>query len=180
MALVLTRQNLRDNDFKWSPETNGGDHVLLGTPFLQPTDDSGNANILLAWCAPVVPRSGAITEIQRFVATPAGNLRGAIYDSDGANGIPGTLLAESDSILAAAGWVSLPLVTPVVTGQMIWICTNCDDNGLVTRISAPPSGGDPGPGYNIGVAQPYGAMPASFPGGGTLFYNLSSIYATLT
>ena len=179
MTLLLTKRNLGDNEFKWTPGNNVGP-VLLGSTILLPTDDSGNANILLAWCATAVPRNGTITEIRRFIATPAGNIRGAIYDSDGVGGTPGTLLSESDSVPAVAGWMSLPLVVVVSLGQMVWICTNCDDNGLVTRISKPLPGGNDGPGYTIGAAQPYGAMPASFPGGGTVFYNLSPIYATLT
>lgn len=154
--------------------------IVIGHPFLMPVDDSGNANNLAAWMAPVVPKNGKVESLFLYVANAAGNVRGAVYAADGAAGVPGTLLAESASIAAVAGWLELPLTVPlsVNEGDNIWLATNFDDNALGTRINGTGSGNSQ-PGYNIVVGQAFGAMPAAFPGGGTTFFNFISLYARL-
>lgn len=104
--------------------------VKIGETNILNTDDSGNANMLLAQSAPLAA-TAKIQSLSFYVSQAAGNLRLGIYDSTGPNNGPGTKLAETDEITPVTGFNTAPVTTPVtLPAGTYWLAYFPSDNNL--------------------------------------------------
>src|SRR5262249_22764204 len=86
--------------------------VTMGETNIVPTDDSGNANLLVAQSATLAAQA-TIQSLSFYVTAAGGNLRLGIYDSTGPSGGPGAKKAETNQIVPAVGWNTANVTAPV-------------------------------------------------------------------
>lgn len=93
--------------------------------------DSGNADLLIAQSA-TLPNAGILQSLSFYVTSAAGKLRLGIYDSGGANGGPGMLIASTDEITPVAdSWNTAPVTSQVnIPAGTYWLAYLASDNGL--------------------------------------------------
>lgn len=119
----------------------------------------------------------AITHLVATATSGAGNIRLGVYTN--ANGYPGTLVAESASTSAATGSIE-PAVSATLAPGWYWLAGVCDNTPTLRRMNAIATAGiqpfghtvaDPTSGTDVlsgvSVSHTYGALPATFTGGGT-------------
>lgn len=129
----------------------------IGDGVVFPSDDSGNAGLVLA--QPVTVIAPTVLSTQSFyVVNPAGSLRLGFFDSDCKTGFPLNLLAWAELGAVGAGWNTTPRLPPVVLAPGIyWMAYQPSSNALsfkVDRLS----------GRAMYFAAPYAAgLPAVWP-----------------
>jgi hypothetical protein len=147
--------------------------ITMGETTILATDDSGNADLLLAQKA-TLPKAATLRSLSFYVATAAGMLRLGIYDATGPDGGPGAKKAETNEIVAAAGWNAIPVVTPVLLpAGDYWLAYAPSDNNLHFER------GNDGTGSIAYFSSVYGPMPATFSTTPTNIADRWSFYATL-
>ena len=101
--------------------------------------------------------AGTVINI-RLRASNTLNAKVAIYDDDGAGGIPRTLLGSSISTAIVAGWNIIPLTAPVVLAAGdYYLAAKADTSSRVQRAS---TGGTSGANTSTTYAD---AFPATAP-----------------
>ena len=117
-------------------------------------------------------QAGILRRMSFYVTTAAGNLRMAVYAANGANGGPGTKLAETSSFTPTAGWNSVGVLSPVTLGAgNYWLAYLPSSSSLAFRVG---SGGEA-----RWTNYSYGPAPGTFPASGTTETVRWSLYATL-
>ncbi len=148
--------------------------VNIGEMNVLNVDDNGNQNLLLAQEA-TLDRAATLKSLTFYITNAAGNLRLGLYDDTGPNGGPGAKKAETAEVAAVAGWMTVPVVTPVALAKgNYWLAYAPSDNALGFRQA-----GD-GTGHLAYFSQTYGPMPDAFSTTPTTDTNRWSFYATLT
>jgi hypothetical protein len=133
------------------------------------TDDSGNANVLIAQQV-VLPQSATLQSLSFYVASAAGQLRLGLYDNVGGN--PGTLRAQTAAFTPVVGWNSQNVLTPTqLPAGTYWLAYLAQSNNLHFRVE--PTGSARGYSYS------FGAMPATFTSSPLTAEVHWSLYATL-
>jgi fibronectin type 3 domain-containing protein len=145
----------------------------MGQTNVLPTDDSGNANLLLAQKA-TLSQAGALQSLAFYVTQAAGSLVLGVYDAGGPNGGPGKLLATTSSFTPSVGWNTVPVTTSVaLAAGTYWLAYLPSDNSLHFRV-------DQTSGTLEFYSFAFGAMPGTFSTTPTMQTGHWSFYATLT
>jgi len=144
--------------------------ITIGETNILTTDDTGNANILVAQQA-VLSESATIESLSFYVATTGGQLRLGIYSNN--NGNPGTLLAQTAAFTpTTAGWntqnVQAPVLLPPGT---YWLTFLPQSNTMHYRVALN--------GTARGASYTFGSMPSAFPSSPLSGSFHWSFYATL-
>src|SRR5208283_1502606 len=84
----------------------------IGETNVLPTQDSGNANAILAQSA-TLTQTGTLQSLSFYVTTAAGKLVLGLYGTNAA-GTPGQLLAYTNPFVPVVGWNTQPVVTQAV------------------------------------------------------------------
>ena len=147
--------------------------ITMGETAILATDDSGNADLLLAQQA-TLDQAATIRSLSFYVLTAAGNLRLGLYDATGANGGPGAKKAETAEFAAQAGWNAVNVVTPVLLPKgSYWLAYAPSSSDLHFVLA-----GD-GTGMIASFSSPYGPMPDNFDPAPNTTMDHWSFYATL-
>jgi chitodextrinase len=145
--------------------------VTMGESSVMSTNDTGNGNLLVSQKA-TLAQNGILRRMSFYVTTASGNLRMAVYAANGANGGPGTKLAETSSFTPTTGWNSVDVLAPVTLGAgNYWLAYMPSSSTLAFRAGS----GSEARWTNYS----YGPAPATFPAttlGDTVHW---SLYATL-
>ena len=106
-------------DWKTSPP---GSSITMGETNILATNDSGNANTLLAQPA-TLSQTATLQSVSFYINALGGNLRLGVFDATGSSGGPGQLRAETNSFTpAVTGWRTENVVTPVsLTAGTYWL-----------------------------------------------------------
>ena len=143
----------------------------IGETTILSSNDSGNANLLLAQQA-TLGQTATILSMSFYVRTAGGNLRLGIYDATGPGGGPGQLKAQTALFTPISGWNTQNVVSPVsLAAGTYWLAYLPSSGSLAFRMA------NSGSGKYYGYT--YGALPATFstsPTSGTYHW---SFYATL-
>jgi hypothetical protein len=132
-------------------------NITIGENTITPTDDNGNANLLLAQRANLA-QSASIQSLSFYVTTASGKLRLGIYDATGPSGGPGTKLAETAELTPTAGWNTTTTTThPTLNSGNYWLAYTTNDNNLSFKKSTTSSVNSVL--YNF----TYNTMPNTFP-----------------
>jgi hypothetical protein len=132
-------------------------NIDIGENTITSTDDSGNANLLLAQRANLA-QSASIQSLSFYVTTASGKLRLGIYDATGPTGGPGTKLAETAEITPTVGWNTTTTTThPTLAAGNYWLAYTANDNNLSFKKSTNSSVNSVL--YNF----TYNTMPNTFP-----------------
>jgi fibronectin type 3 domain-containing protein len=146
--------------------------AVMGEPNILPSDDSGNANLLLAQRA-TLAQTGTLQTLSFYVTQAAGSLELGVYDASGPGGGPGKLLAQSSAFTPTVGWNTEGVAAVQLSAGNYWLAYLPSDNNLhfaVDRTSGSIAW------YGFG----FGAMPATFSTSPTTETAHWSFYATLT
>jgi hypothetical protein len=147
--------------------------AVLGEASILPSDDSGNANLLLAQKA-TLAQAGTLQALSFYVTQAVGSLRLGIYDATGPNGGPGALLTQTNAFNPVVGWNTAPVTTPVhLAPGTYWLAYVPTDNNLHFRV-------DRTSGTLEWFPFTFGAMPTVFSTAPTIETGHWSFYATLT
>src|SRR5208283_804125 len=135
-------------------------------------DNGGNANYLVG-SEFTAAAAGSITSGSLYITpgTSSGhNWAIALYDSKGAGGGPGNLLAYTTSKAEVDGWNTANVVSPVTVsaGTSYWIIWQTTGGGTQHD-----------PGSQIYKALSYGAFPTTFPSGWNTYPSVYSAYFTV-
>ncbi len=157
-----------------SVTVNNTGNINIGETTIAPTDDSGNANLLVAQAA-TLSQSASIQSLSFYVTSPAGKLRLGIYDSTGPSGGPGAKVAETAEVTPTAGWNSAPTTThPTLSAGTYWLTYLPSDNALAFKKS------DTSATNSRFYSFTYGALPNTFSTTPSTTPSHWSLYATLT
>ena len=128
--------------------------VTLGETSILGTDDSGNANLLVA--QPVtLGQTAQIQSMSFYAGAAVGRLRLGIYDASGPSGGPGALLAQTAEFTPITGWNTQNVVTPVLLpAGAYWLAYLPESNNLHFAMAS--SGGA------RWYTYAYGALPTTF------------------
>lgn len=146
--------------------------ITMGETSIFSSDDSGNANLLLAQDT-TLSQTATLQSLSFYVTAASGNLRLGVYDATGPNAGPGKLKAQTNSFTPVVGWNTVNVITPVslVAGKY-WLAYLPSSSNLHFAAS-----------FTTGKYKYYsytfGTMPATFstkPKQGTTHW---SFYATL-
>ena len=120
-------------------------------------NDSGDSGFLNGSPA-ALATGGALQSLSVYVgATPANaHIRIAVYTNN-ASGNPGSLLAQSASVVAVQGWNTVPVTGAYLTPGTYWILAQTDNAATVYRITS----GLPASNAIGWTAQAYGAFPST-------------------
>jgi hypothetical protein len=129
----------------------------IGEPNVQPANDTGNGNWLLAQEV-TLSQSATVQSFSFYLATAAGKLRLGLYDASGPNGDPGVKKAEAAEIVTTkTGWNTAAAVTGVtLPAGKYWLAFLPSSNSQVQRKSTD------GQGKALWFQFTYGALPATF------------------
>ncbi len=135
-------------------------------------DNGGNANYLVG-SQFTAAAAGSITSGSLYITpgTSSGhNWEIALYDSTGAGGGPGNLLAYTPSQAEVGGWNTANVVSPVTVsaGTSYWIIWQTTGGGTQHD-----------PGSQIYKALTYGAFPTTLPSGWNTYPSVYSAYFTV-
>lgn len=146
--------------------------ATIGETIITPTDDGGNANLLIAQQA-TLAQAGTILNLSFYVTTPAGKLRLGIYDATGPSGGPGKKIAETAEITPIAGWNTANVIKQVaLAAGNYWLAYLPSSGGLGFRNT--------GNGSSKWYTFAYGTMPATFATAGLSSGGVHwSFYATM-
>ena len=148
-------------------------NVTMGESNVLPTDDSGNANLLLAQKT-TLARAATLQSLSFYVTQAAGKLRLGVYDSTGPGGGPGKLLAQTGEITPVVGWNTANVTTPVsLAAGTYWLAYLPSDNNLHFVKTS----GAAGSGEFYSFA--YGPLPSIFSTTPSTTSSHWSFYATL-
>ena len=148
--------------------------VQMGETTLLTVDDNGNGGLTLAQQA-TLAQAATLKTLTFYVDVAAGKLRLGLYDATGPNGGPGALKAETAEVVAVAGWMAVPVQTPVLLpAGNYWLAYAPELNGLGFHKA-----GD-GTGKLAYYTRAYGPLPATFSTTPTTENEHWSFYATLT
>jgi hypothetical protein len=147
--------------------------VTMGETNVAPTDDSGNAKLLLAQQA-TLTQAGTLQSLSFYVTQAAGSLGLGVYDATGPNGGPGKLLAQTNSFSPVVGWNTANVIAPVhLAPGTYWLAYLPSDNNLQFRV-------DRSSGTLEWFSYPFGPMASTFSTTPTVEAAHWSLYATLT
>jgi hypothetical protein len=108
--------------------------VTTGETNIMPSDDNGNANLLLAQKT-TLAQAGTLQSLSFYVTQAAGSLVLGVYDASGPNGGPGKLLAQTSSFTPVVGWNTANAITPVhLAPGTYWLAYLPSDNNLHFRV----------------------------------------------
>src|SRR5262249_569172 len=108
--------------------------VTMGESAIMPSDDNGNANLLLAQKT-TLTQAGTLQSLSFYVTQAAGSLVLGVYDATGLNGGPGKLLATTNSFTPVVGWNTANVTTPVhLAAGTYWLAYLPSDNNLHFRV----------------------------------------------
>jgi hypothetical protein len=153
------------------------ENILLGIATTEPTQDSGDADQVIATSA-TLNQAGTVESMSIYITTSGAVGHGmlAIYNATGSGGAPGALVAQTPSFTLTSGWNTQSVTTPVaLQAGSYYVAFTVDNNGA-------------GPVYGAGTARSnyykslgsYGTFPTAF-GSGTSQPGIAySEYATLT
>ena len=146
--------------------------LTIGETNILATDDSNNANVLLAQPT-TLSQSATIQSLSFYVTAPAGSLRLGVYDATGPSGGPGKLKAQTNSVTPKAGWNTASVMTPAsLPAGTYWLAYLPSSNALKFKWN-------PASGVHKKYAYTFGPLPATFsrtPGGRAGHW---SFYATM-
>jgi hypothetical protein len=128
----------------------------VGDLIVEATPQSGISGFLGA--SPQFTLNGSATALSTslYLSAAAGNVEMALYDSTGAGGAPGNLIAFTASVPAIVGWNTISLTSnPIVPAGSYWVVWQVDSNTSEVRNVVG------GPNYY--VANAYGPFPSVFP-----------------
>jgi hypothetical protein len=146
----------------------------MGETTILATDDSGNADNLLAQDATLVS-AATIRSLSFYVAAADGNLRLGVYDATGPGGGPGDKKAETAEFAPVDGWNTAKVLVPVLLpAGTYWLAYAPSSNDLHFERA------DDGTGNIAFFANPYGPMPDTFSTTPNTTMDHWSFYATLT
>lgn len=150
---------------------NPGQSVVIGESSILPSDDFGNANLVVAQPA-TLAQAATIQSVSFYVTTAAGKLRLGLYDATGPNGGPGAKKAETAELTPAVGWNTATVVSQVaLPAGTYWLAYLPSDNNLHFRR------GGAATGKYFSFA--YGVLPATFSSSPSSAVDHWSLYATL-
>jgi hypothetical protein len=145
----------------------------MGDPTLLPIGDNENGNLVVTQQA-VLSQSGTLNSLSFYVTQAAGKLRLGVYDSSGANGSPGKLVAQAAEITAVqTGWNSAKIAVPVKLAAGTYWLAYLPSSSSLAFLRA-------GAGDCYYFMQPYGALPATFASSSTHISDHWSFYGTLS
>ena len=148
--------------------------ITMGETAILATDDSGNADMLLAQEA-TLDQPATIRSLSFYVAAADGNLRLGLYDATGPGGGPGDKKAETAEFVPKTGWNAVDVVTPVLLPMgTYWLAYAPSSIDLHFERA------DDGTGKIASFASPYGPMPDTFSTTPNTITDHWSFYATLT
>ncbi|MGQ0506537.1 MAG: hypothetical protein ACT4TC_14585 [Myxococcaceae bacterium] len=133
---------------------------------------SGNVDLLVVQQT-TLGQPATIQSLSYYVATAAGSVRLGIYDATGQSGEPGLLRAQTASFNPNNGWNTVNVTAPVLLpAGTYWLAHLLSSSNLEYRQDRS--------GASRVVAQPFGAMPATYPTSGVFPLPVHwSLYATL-
>jgi hypothetical protein len=147
--------------------------ITMGETNVAPTDDSGNANLLLAQKT-TLAQAGTLQSLSFYVTQAAGSLVLGVYDATGPNGGPGKLLAQTNSFTPVVGWNTANVITPLhLAPGTYWLAYLPSDNNLSFRV-------DRTSGTLAWFPYTFGPMASTFSTTPTVEAAHWSLYATLT
>jgi hypothetical protein len=147
-------------------------NLNVGETTILPSDDSGNANTLLAQQA-TLSQSAAIQSMSFYVTVAAGNLRMGIYDATGPGGGPGAKVAETSEITPVVGWNTANTTAhPTLAAGTYWLAYLPSSNALQFKEQS--TGSTKQYGFT------YGTLPATFSTAPTSLTAHWSLYASFT
>lgn len=154
-----------------SPTPSSSQTIVMGNQTVESNVDSGDASELVSQSA-TLTSSGILESLSIYINNTGGNLILGVYDSSGASGSPGHLLAMTASFVPVTGWNTQPVVSPVaLSAGTYWLTFLASSNTLGPVYVARGSG--------IYSSPSYSSMPSSF-GSGTSQTDQYSFYANLT
>lgn len=141
----------------------------FGETSILPTDDFGNAGLILAQQA-TLSQPVTIQSLSFYVTSAAGNMRLGVYSDS--SGSPGSKVAETAEFTPVVGWNTQPVISQAnLAAGTYWLAYETNNNSLHFRNT------------NQGtiklVSQTYGILPATYPGGLTTQTYHWSFYATM-
>jgi hypothetical protein len=147
--------------------------ITMGVTAIDPTDDSGDANSIIA-SATILSAPANLSSLSLYVTAAGGQVVLGVYDNSGPNGQPGKLLAQTASFTPVVGWNTAEVIAPVDLSPhgTYWLAFATNSNGLGTRYQNGGSG--------AWYSAPFGALPQTFSTSPTLQGLTYSFYATLT
>ena len=147
--------------------------ITMGELNILSTDDSGNANLLIAQSATLTAQATTVS-ISFYITTAAGNLRLGIYDATGPSGGPGTKVAETVEFTPNTGWNTQNVITPQqLAAGTYWIAYLPNNNGL--HFVKAVDGTSSGKYYSF----TYGTLPTTFSVSPSSTTSHWSLYTTL-
>lgn len=130
----------------------GASPLQIGETNILSTDDSGNANFLIAQPA-VLPQNATIQSLSFYVSSVSGQLRLGIYDDAG--GRPGALRAQTSAFTPIVGWNTQNVTTAVLLpAGTYWLTYLAQSNSLRFRVQST--------GTARGYSYPFSALPNTF------------------
>ena|GEM_PF-2013204 len=149
-------------------------NINIGETTITPSDDSANANLLVAQAA-TLSQSASIQSLSFYVTIAAGKLRLGIYDATGPSGGPGAKKAETAEITPTTGWNSATTTThPTLSAGTYWLTYLPSDNTLAFKKS------DTSTQSSRFYSFTYGTLPNTFSTAPSTTPSHWSLYATLT
>jgi hypothetical protein len=135
-----------------SPTPIALDGLHMGETNILSTDDSGNANLLIAQQS-VLAQNAILESLSFYVTDSYGQLRLSVYADNG--GKPGTLVAETNAFTPIIGWNTQNVLTPVLLpAGTYWLAYLAESNNLHFRAG----GSGPARYYSY----PFGSLPTTF------------------
>lgn len=157
-----------------SVTVNNTGNINIGETTITPSDDSGNANLLLAQQA-ILSQSATIQSLSFYVTTAAGKLRLGIYNATGPSGGPGAKVAETAEITPTTGWnTATTTIHPTLSPGTYWLAYLPSDNNLAFKKS------DTSATNSRYYSFTYGTLPPTFSATPSTTPSHWSLYATLT
>jgi hypothetical protein len=144
--------------------------IKIGETNILGTDDSGNANLLVAQQANL-PQNATVQSLSFYVATAGGQLRLGFYSDNAGN--PGMLLAQTATFTPTVGWNTQAVQTPVLLpAGTYWLAYLPQSNSMHYRVESSGAG--------RGASYTFGSLPSTYPGTPFTADAHWSFYATLT
>jgi hypothetical protein len=146
--------------------------VFMGVQTIGPSDDSDNANLLVAQQASLA-QTATLRSLSFYVTRAAGKVRFGVYDASGANGGPGAKKAETGELVPVVGWNTIAVVAPTtLAAGSYWLAYLPSNNGLAFRV-------DRSSGSARYYGFTYGPLPATYSKSPSSLICRWSFYATL-
>lgn len=143
--------------------------VTVGTTAVLTNTETGIGNYLAATRSSLA-QAGTLQSLTIYAATASGQVRLGLYADT--NGSPGALVASTNAFTPVAGWNTQTVTPAVLVSGNYWLAVAIANNGFAMRT-------DWSSGTARWMVRTFGALPATWPSGGSSGAVSISFYGTV-